>query len=440
MASQQTLEQPVGEPDEPLAGSSRPRPPRLAVVPLIVALVFFFTPAVASLLGDRAEPIDNRPLATMPALSDGWNLIPAFTLWANDHLPLRSEAVSFGTVLSEEVFGEPPQYGVSGPNGPASVGVGGGQPAGDDDAATKAATYPQVIPGTDDWLYFGGDVSSPCTPAMSVAKVVDGLTRLTEAVQSSGRRIVIGIAPDKSTVVPQHLPATYAGKDCATERKEAFWSALGAAPDVAYVDPRQALEQASDAGEMVYRPQDSHWSPEGAAVFVQQLVSAIDPGLLDPSTSFVDVGDYAFPGDLAAMLGTPTTDPMPDVRVDRPGVTTSLNGVPIPIEEVPEATSSPSTVTNSSTEAPLLPGHTLVLGDSFYQGARYLLTPFFADVTAVHNEVADTYPETVADLVVDADTVVVELVERGLSGGNVALVEPHVLSTIEKALAKHPKQ
>lgn len=97
-----------------------PHRSRIVVVPLVVGLLFFFGPVVAVLGGDRAEEIDNRPLATMPSASDGWSFIPRFTTWANDHLGLRSQAVRTGTHLSEAMFDEPPQYGQAS----AAVGVG----------------------------------------------------------------------------------------------------------------------------------------------------------------------------------------------------------------------------------------------------------------------------------------------------------------------------
>ena len=100
-------------------GLVSPERSRMIVVPLIAALLFFFGPAAAFLLGDRAQEIDNRPPATMPSLSQGWSFIPDLNTWANDHLPLRSQAVQSGTELSEALFDEPPHY----------EQVAGGQPA-----------------------------------------------------------------------------------------------------------------------------------------------------------------------------------------------------------------------------------------------------------------------------------------------------------------------
>jgi hypothetical protein len=42
-------------------------------------------------------------------------------------------------------------------------------------------------------------------------------------------------------------------------------------------------------------------------------------------------------------------------------------------------------------------------------------------------------------VIVDSDTIVVELVERSVSGGYVKLATPAVLDVIEQELATHPR-
>src|ERR1700761_8335296 len=125
-----------------------PRRPRIPVLSLAAALVFFFGPAIAFTLGDRAAPIENRPLAGMPSLDSGWQVIPGFNAWAIDHLPLRSQAVRADTNLSEAVFGEPPPSAAA-----------------------------RVIQGKDDWLYLADDFSFACDPRLSLPAVIDGLKR-----------------------------------------------------------------------------------------------------------------------------------------------------------------------------------------------------------------------------------------------------------------------
>lgn len=434
-------------PTTPKAGLPNPQRQKVVVVPLVAAMLFFFGPAAGFVVGDRADQIDNRPLAQLPSWEMGWGVVPAFTQWANDHLPLRSQAVGVGTAISEDVFGEPPQYG-TGPGGGVGVGGAGGAQSEAEPSTSADPQWPQVIAGTDDWLYFGGDTHAPCEPELSLTDVMTSLERLKAAVEGSGRKLVLAVVPDKSTMVPEHLPSNYAGKKCSIERKAEFWQALNSS-GLGAIDLRGPLGIAQDAaGHPLYQASDTHWSPQGAAVFVQQVVNTLDPSLLNGAaipglhqpagegpTQFVDLGSKSFAGDLSVMLGTQRSDTLTDIAVDRTGVAVFENGVEIPVTSIPESTGTPITYTATSTAAPLYPGRTLVLGDSFYQRTRFMFTPFFAQLTMLHNQ---SDGPTLSAAMVEADTVVVELVERSVSGGFVSLGTPSVVDTIAQALAEHP--
>ena len=142
-------------------------------------------------------------------------------------------------------------------------------------------------------------------------------------------------------------------------------------------------------------------------------------------------------GDLTVMLGAPRTEPMPQIAVRRKGVTLTSNGVPLPDNVPPklfrDAAGTPVTTEASSTAAPLYPGHTLIVGDSFYDAWRWLFTPFMSKLTAVYVW-AD--PAKITQSIIDADTVVLEVVERDLTSG-VALIPPGALDELERSLAAH---
>ncbi len=418
---------------------------KVIVLSLVGGLVFFFGPALGFVLGDRAEPIDNRPLVEMPSITEGWDFIPDFQAWANDYLPLRAQAVKLGTEISELVFREPPAYG----NKSATAGAPGvpGVPAPDagatdsgGDGANAAVNYPQVIAGKDGWLYLGSDASAPCQPDMPVPDAVAGLKRLSDAVTASGRTFVLAIPPDKSAAVPQFLPDTFAGKNCMTAARQEFWALLGQ-QGMNLVDIQGDLTAAEQTwGETIWRPSDTHWGPRGALTFADAIADAIDPAI-SPDAEVVSPGPVALPGDLSAMLGSPSDDTVKGVDFNRPGVTLTFNGEPLTNGVVPDLGYSVQTIDGTTDGAPLVPQRTLIIGDSFLAASLNATAPFFSSMSYIHNMTGDAPDGApgVASGIVDADVVVYEVVERAAVSGQSSFQDPANIAVIEQALAANPR-
>lgn len=426
---------------------------RIPALSLAAALVFFFGPAIAFIFGDRAHPIENHPLAGMPSLNSGWQVIPRFNAWAVDHLPLRSQAVRADTDLAEAVFGEPPPSGNHTTSGIGSVAAGNASP--DSAGAGPSRPGPQrVIQGKDGWLYFADDFLFACYPKLSVPAVIDGLKRLHTAVEASGRKLVISVIPDKSTAVPQNLPESFAFKNCGEEHRREFWQEI-VASKVPFVDLREPLAATERAARYpMYFRLGTHLNMLGEAVWTESVLAALDRRLIEgmaipgvgegaPSSesSFVAGPVMNVRGDLTVMLGAPRTEPNPMIELRRKGVTLSSDGVPLP-GNVPQSSmvrdwaakqaGTPMTTEASTTAAPLYPGRTLILGDSFYNAV--LFAPFMSTLTAVY-VLAD--PAKITQSIIDADTVVLEVVERSLSTGFVPLIQPDSLAELERSLTAH---
>lgn len=416
---------PSGSSPAPARRRRRPWRPRRPLA-LLLAFLFFFGPATAFLLGARPQAIENRALTKFPSLSDGWAFFPTFTTWAVDHLPLRGEAVRANAAVAENVFHEPPSTRADSAGGPVGGAPGGGR--------SGSVVYPQVIQGQDGWLYFGSDASNLCTPIHSVADTLDRLNRLAHAVQASGRRFVLLIAPDKSTVYPDKLPDSFVGKDCSSKRRTAFWDAVQKTPPAGYVDLRGPLEAAQKRnGVPIYRQTDTHWAPQGAAVYAQQLAKALDPKLL-ATTQVLPAGTVTRRGDLGTMLSRPHDDTMPGVDVRRDGVS-PVGRDSLTLPDMPFA---PVTATDRTTGAPLFTPPTMLLGDSFTAASRDTIGGLFANVTLLHNEVAAKFPDAVANQMTKSDVVVYEIVERSVASGRGGLLTDASLAAIEKTLAAHP--
>lgn len=413
---------------------------RIVVFPLIGALLLFGAPAVGYVLGDRAKPIDNRPLASFPSVNDGWNFLPKFQAWADDYLPLRAQAVRAGTLISQTLFGEPPRFASTAAT-IGVAGVGAGTPAAKGSQPSTGVKYPPVLAGKEGWLFFGSDVEAPCKPQEDMATIMEGFQKLSDAATQSGRKLVIAIAPDKSSAHPELMPDTFAGKACMHKQKTAFWKATKALTGVTLLDPKVALADfEKSTGRSAWRKLDTHWNAEGAAVFAQEIASTLDPKLLE-DTTVMPGPTVQSPGDLATILGDPKSEPTVSITVDRPGVQLRFGGKAISPAQVPEVGYSPITVTGKSTKAQLYQPKTVLLGDSFFDASRSELTPFFSSLTYIHNMSGDIPGSTdaLSEQLATSDTVIYELVERAAVGGYVSYQRPKNFDALAAAMLSHPR-
>lgn len=420
-----------GTPEPPPRSGPRHRRPRgRRPLSLLLAVAFFFAPAAAFVLGERPQEIENRRLEPLPSLADGWSFFPKFATWATDHLPLRKQAVEGNAALSERVFGEPPSYG-SDTGGVAGVPGTAAGPEGSKDA--PKVNYPVVVQGKNDWLYLGSDVSSTCEPSRTVADTLDRATRLATAVERSGRKFVLMVAPDKTTIWPRDLPDSYLGKGCSEARKAEFWTALRATPPPGTVDLRALLEAKQQAdGAPIYRQTDTHWGEAGSVVYTRALADAVQPGLW-PTVRVEPTGTVTRVGDLGRLIGRPRSDTYPGFRLVRPGVR---------FESAPEMPrDAPITLRNTSTNpaSPLVSRPVLLLGDSYSNSARNIYPGLFSSLTLLHNEAALDKPDVAATAIAGSDVVVLEIVERSIAAGKTALLQDPALTAIEKALAASPR-
>ena len=52
--------------------------------------------------------------------------------------------------------------------------------------------------------------------------------RMAQIIRRSGRRVVVAIPPDKSTIHPEYLPETFTQSACLAPGHRAAWSAIDA--------------------------------------------------------------------------------------------------------------------------------------------------------------------------------------------------------------------
>ncbi|GLY68535.1 alginate O-acetyltransferase AlgX-related protein [Amycolatopsis taiwanensis] len=411
----------------------RPRHGGRQLIALICAVVFFASPTLMWVFGARPAEIENRRLTGFPSLADGWGFFTGLASWGTDQLVFRPWAISAADGISEMIFGESAPHDQSGTNNSGPL-PGSAPPAG---ATTPApsnggsgpldqAGYRQVVEGSDGWLYYGLDAEAKCAPTRPLPETIARISELRNIVESSGRKFVWVVPPDKSTMVPQHLPSSYPGKECQQEAQAPTWAALDSA---GIVDVRAGLQEAErQVGRAVYPPDDTHWSAEGGLVMAAALANAVQPGVTQTWT-FNAIGSYTGSADLPPLLGK-HGDKMEVVYDLRPDGVNDRAGKLIDID-TPAVTNVPPVTGQVSQK-------TLVYGDSFTKASSRYLQGAFSNLTMLSFSSNKISQDQAIQQFVDSDVVVLETVERNVSGSYLPFLSDDMLNALRTTLSAHP--
>ncbi|MFI9008703.1 hypothetical protein ACIGNX_15890 [Actinosynnema sp. NPDC053489] len=404
----------------------RPRHSSRQRTALTLAVVFFCAPALLLLVGVRPAEFENRKLAEFPSITSGWGFFTGLNAWANDHIPLRDQAVAAASGISRGVFGEAPPVATQHqePNGPIPV------PPKDPSLDRPDPTaYVRAIEGKDGWLYLGEDVERACEPKLPVAEVFDRLRALRAAVESSGRKLVLVVAPDKVTTVPEFLPAKYFGAECAARTREEFWRGL--VRETGAIDLRGVLRNAAaERKEPVYQKLDSHWTTEGGLVMVRAIAERVQQGVTR-TWDFRPAGSSETKAGLPPLLGQSATMTINHYELAPDGKVVREKKLAEPFPEPRHSTQAPGTG--------VVKPKALVIGDSFATPMAAYLSAGFADLTFQHLNTIATDPGGTAARMADASAVVIEVVERNMLSGNSAVLSTQNIELIRAELAKRPR-
>ncbi|MFJ6670431.1 hypothetical protein ACIQMJ_04905 [Actinosynnema sp. NPDC091369] len=410
----------------------RPRHGKRQHTALTLAVLFFCLPAFLLVAGVRPAEFENRQLAAFPSITDGWGFFTGMEKWAADHLPLRSQAVAAADGISRGVFGEPYPFGQKRDTGPVPGSVPEQQAQ--DEPLTgveipRASGFPVVVEGQDGWLFLGYDVQAACQPNKTVDEVFGALNRLRAGVEASGREFVLVVAPNKATVVPERLPASYLGSKCYDKARDEFWRRL--APETGALDLRDDLgTAAAKLGGPVYSKIDTHWTHEGGLVMVRAIAEAVEPGSTarwrETKAAVVDV-----PGDLPTLFGRTQTRPVQTYDLAPDGRT-------VRSKQVRDNLREPKRFTLPAGAGGVKPKVGLI-GDSFAFTVASYFVGGFSDVSLVHSDLVGTDPARVGRMLAEQDVVVLEAVERSLVGGINTALSDSAVDAIVRELAERPR-
>jgi acetyltransferase AlgX (SGNH hydrolase-like protein) len=399
----------------------RPRHGGRQLAALICAAVFFATPLISQALNPQPAQFENRALTRFPGLGQGWGFFTQLAPWAIDHLPFRENAIDLADSLSRGLLGEPPALG-----GGSQNDVG---PVQSDKQPVVPSTFPKVVEGKDGWMYLGAEVETHCKLSVPLDETVSRLRKVRDAVESSGRKFVLVIAPDKTTMVPGHLPDNFAGKDCHDKIANDFWRLMTAENYV--LDLRPGLRAwGAKLGAPIYGPQDAHWSDEGGITMAQMLAERLRSGIsadwqIEPGAA------WQVPADLPLLINQTG-------RTDGRFYSIKPDGKRDETRQVPTDYTNPLKLNTAS--GPGTYGFGVgMLSDSFTIRALRYLTAAFGDMTVLHlDSVSHDDGAAAARMLGDNSIVVFEVAERTLVSGDYPLLAPNVTDKIASTLAARP--
>ncbi|WP_181397342.1 alginate O-acetyltransferase AlgX-related protein [Cryobacterium arcticum] len=269
-----------------------------------------------------------------------------------------------------------------------------------------------VIFGSDHQPFYTEDLFRPCretTDSLGVVKAV--LEQDQAAMAAAGKYVLFMVAPDKTSVrrtgIDGLSPTLLRCSDFVREHFE-NWEAEGGLP---LITLHAAVAARDTKADPAYLWNDTHWSASGSLALSNALMQRLvadhqaPPAIMDDLTHPVFSDPAPYVGDLNHMMGVEDTDYKTSASFDRPNViTTSASSI--------GAGGSPLLhFTSESSSSPLVPGKTLLIGDSFLMHEiPTQLSNFFADVTMTGLNESGQAGEY--------DRVIVERVERYSSSGD----------------------
>lgn len=363
------------------------------------ALIFFFGPVALRAAGVTAQPFENRPLETFPKASEGWDALDQGTRFFVDRMPLREQAVRADAWISENVFDTDSAAG--------RAGAPGGGPLPADPEKPAAAPPPpgdKPLAGKQGWLYLDGETNRACYPFIPWPRAVARWERFAATIRRGGRRVVVAIPADKSSVYPEYLPDNYALKACAPAGHRAAWRAIEGSRDPSILGLRQTLlaDKRPPPDEAYFR-KDTHWNTKGGVLAVQAVLDRLGAGATVRDEEIVKAR-ATYTGDLTNLSGAPEEDRSPQWTIRR------------------------------AAGAPTLRGRTLFVHDSYGTAMIDALRAYDPDLVTL--QWFDTPTPDLIAAIRRADNVILETVEREVNfrASDSGLVKPEFLRELSRAL------
>jgi hypothetical protein len=263
---------------------------------------------------------------------------------------------------------------------------------------------PLVLIGLDNWLYAAPTIEQqPLDPAV-VDRATTELEKAAAVVTNSGRGFVYAVVPNKVAIHSGTAPVGTWSGSAAESNSVLLRAALGTVSASGLVTMWDEFSAAAGSTPQYFK-HDTHWNGEGARIGSELIAAKAAPGSWDATTVSAQSATRA--GDLAGLLGIEWIVGYDRYATAFPGVTPAVatEGVDIALRPVVRY------------QSPAAPGvwsdRTAIIHDSFGLLFRQLLGPLFEDVAFLPT-FSHPVPDDVRPFVIDADQLVIEVVERNV--------------------------
>lgn len=261
--------------------------------------------------------------------------------------------------------------------------------------AAGVSPTPAVFLGDGGEPFLSEDFSNACRNDLEALDFAATLDELEAAQHAAGRDFLFAVVPDKSSIERDRLGPSQDALLACSDRNRAYLEGI---PSLV-----TAWDDFESSDDELYLFGDSHWNYTGASRFAVQVLERVQPGVVEPGDLVETQQEYS--GDLFRLMGVEQSGPVTVVTAERDGVETTSES---------EVTPAGYTVQRwqSTGDAELIDGRTLLVVDSTFGYNYTVYPPYFEDLTSIPIQALPD-PGTIASLG-DYDRIIVQRVQRGL--------------------------
>jgi alginate O-acetyltransferase complex protein AlgJ len=343
----------------------------------LISLLILFTPLIVTFFS-KGENLETRSGLVFPRTTWSFDYFTRLSEYLGENATLKNQAIAVDGFIDKRIFQEIPAAG---------------------------SISPRVIEGRGGHAFLVDAFNEACNPHIGTNSIIEQMRLLAGVVEESGREFRLVVSPDKSTILTEFLPLEFPLQDCFEVHNKEFWERFSASGILGFVDLRTELLSARiSRREFLYKSRDTHWDQAGGSVAAQAVVNSFGDNIWEKD-NLQFTGLTTEVGDLDVLQGNSKLDMVPTYYFERKDVI--QNATDTTDIGLPQTTQR---FRHKSEKAYLIPGRTVIFGDSFSEAALPFYTPYFEDIT--HIRLAEFSQEVFLRAIANAKSVIFWSVER----------------------------